>query len=289
MVMLSAVLMSAALLVLWRGLLWRGRSLPGVRRELPLLVGHRGVRGPLPENGLRAFRMALDHGLDGVETDVQRTRDGVLVLVHDGEVDGVGVVEWRFRQLRERVDDLTTLDELLALVREYPGVWLNVELKTLALHDTGMARAIVVALRANGLARAVARALRGSGLEDRTTVSSFDPLALARLRLEAPTLRTAYLWSDEPNVPWPMRTPWPAGWLHVDALHPRWSSVDAELVAYGRRRALAVNAWTVNDPDEVRRLLALGVSGIMADDPAALLRAAHAAAVSPGAGPEHAP
>ncbi len=273
MVVLSAVLMTAALLALWRGFLWQGRPLPGVQRAPPLLVGHRGVRGPLPENTLAAFRLALESGLDGLETDVQRTRDGVLVLVHDTIIDGVAVTAWRHRQLRERVTDLATLEELFALVRAHPGVWLNLELKTVAVHDVGLASAAAGALRTNGLAVAVARALRASGLEDRTVVSSFDPIALARLRLEAPLLRTGYLWESEPKVPWPMRSPWPAGWLHVDALHPRWSSVDAALVARARRRGLAVNVWTVNDAAEVRRLKALGVSGIMADDPDALVRA----------------
>lgn len=265
--------MLAALLALWRGFLWRGRPLPGVQREPPLLVGHRGVRGPLPENTLAAFRLALERGLDGLETDVQRTRDGALVLVHDTLIDGVPVTAWLHRQLRERVTDLATLEELFALVRAYPGVWLNLELKTVAVHDVGLTSAAAGALRNNGLAVAVARAVRASGLEDRTVVSSFDPIALARLRLEAPALRTGYLWESEPKVPWPMRSPWPAGWLHVDALHPRWSDVDAALVARACRRALAVNVWTVNDAAEVRRLKALGVSGIMADDPDALVRA----------------
>ena len=276
MLTLSAVLMVAALLVFWRGLLWRGRPLPGVLRTPPLLIGHRGVRGLLPENGLPAFRMALEHGLDGLETDVQRTRDGVLVLYHDARCDGVPVVEWSHRNLRERVADLTTLDELYALVREHPGVLLNVELKTTLVDEPSLIGLARTAPRSVELALTVARSLLASGLSNRTIVSSFDPLALAALRLRAPGLRTAYLWSDEASTPRLMRTPWPAGWLHVDALHPRWSSVTAELVAYARRRELALNVWTVNDAAEVRRLLALGVTGIMADDPAALLRAAGA-------------
>jgi glycerophosphoryl diester phosphodiesterase len=274
MLAFSYVLMLAALLVLWRGLLWRGRPVPGVLRVPPLLIGHRGVRGPLPENGLPAFRMALREGLDGLETDVQRTRDGVLVLFHDGQLDGVPLVDWSYRSLLGRVPDLTTLDELLALVRQHPGVLLNVELKTTLPSERSLLGLAGAAARSVELALAVARPLLTSGLVERLIVSSFDPLALLALRLRAPSLRTAYLWSDEPATARLLRRPWPAGWLHVDALHPRWSRVDAELVAYARRRRLALNVWTVNDAAEVRRLLALGASGIMADDPAALLEAA---------------
>ena len=260
MVALSGVLMTAALLVLWRGLLWRGRRLPGVQRESPLLVGHRGVRGRLPENSMRAFSAALDAGLDGLETDVQRSRDGVLVLVHDLEVDGVPVSAWSRAQLDERVSELATLDELLGLVRRRPGVWLNLEIKA-------------GGFRCGRLVAELILAVRGSALEDRIIVSSFNPLALACARLRAPWLRTAYLWSTRASAPRLLRSPWPAGWLHVDALHPHYRVVDATLVAWARRRELAVNVWTVNEAAEVRRLVELGVDGIMADDPTALLRA----------------
>lgn len=261
MTVLSVVTMTAALLALWRGLLWRGRPLPGVTRPRPLLVGHRGVRGRLPENTLAAFRCALEAGLDGLETDVQRTADGQLVLVHDNDVDGTPVASVTLADLRVRLPDLATLDEALALVRTFPGTWLNVELKTVRWLEPA-------------LVAGVARAIRTSGLADRTVVSSFNPLALALLRLRAPELRTGYLWSAHPSTPRWLRTGWPAGWLHVDALHPHWSLVDRSLVERAERRALALNTWTVNDGAEVRRQLALGVGGIMADDPHELLRAA---------------
>ncbi len=270
MELLTGLLMVVALAVGWRGLLWRGRPLPDVDRPPPRLLGHRGVRGPAPENGLPAFRMALDAGLDGLETDVQRSRDGVLVLFHDDDLEGVPLGEWTSAQLRERVPDFTTLAALLELVRAHPGVLLNLELKTRKLKD-GVVRPLLG--RDRVLAWEVAQAVRASGLQGRTLISSFDPIALAWLRLRAPELRTAYLWEDAPDVPPWLRRPWPAGWLHADALHPHYRAVDATLVAHARRRSLQLNVWTVNDADEVRRLATLGADGIMADDPHALLRA----------------
>lgn len=252
--------MGAALLALWRGLLWRGRALPDVTRPQPWLVGHRGVRGSLPENTVAAFAAALETGLDGLETDVQRTRDGVLVLLHDPHVDGVAVRSSTLAELRGRVPELAVIDELFDVVRRFPGTWLNLEIKSVRPFEPRLVRALV-------------RSVRASGLAGRVTVSSFNPLALLLLRLSAPELRTGYLWPDAALPAW-LRSGWPAGWLHVDALHPQWRLVDERLIARARRRGLAVNTWTVNDDEQVRTMVELGASGIMADDPAALLSAA---------------
>jgi glycerophosphoryl diester phosphodiesterase len=265
-------LLALALLgALWLGPTWRPRPLPGVDRPRPWAIGHRGVRGPLPENTLAAFRAALDAGLDGLETDVQRTRDGELVLVHDFVVGGLRVVESSLAELRSVLPGVATLDELLDLVRASPGTLLNVELKTLGWAD-------------GALARAVADALVASRLSDRLLVSSFSPLALLRLRLRAPQLRTAYLWLDRPEVPWWLRSPWPGAWLHVDALHPQHPLVTGPAVAGWRARGLMVNTWTVNDAADVVRVVEAGVDGVMADLPAPLLGALRRSAPGSEAG-----
>ncbi|CAN5798615.1 glycerophosphodiester phosphodiesterase [soil metagenome] len=253
-----AILVVGALLALWRGPLWRGRSLSGVTRPHPLRIGHRGVIGPVPENSLAAFRLAFEAPLDGIETDVQRTRDGVLVLVHDDVVAGVRVCDTTFEALTAHVPHLIRLDDLLDLAERYPGTLINLELKTQRL-------------RSWRLAWATARAIRVRGLAGRVIVSSFNPAALAWFRLAAPELRTAYLWTGGAGVPRPLRTPWPAGWLHVDALHPHASAVDTELLALASARGLLVNVWTVNDVALARQLRDLGANGIVGDDPHVLL------------------
>lgn len=247
-------------LVGWRLALWRPRPLPGVDRPRPWALGHRGVRGALPENTVAAFEAALGAGLDGLEVDVQRTRDGHLVLTHDFDLAGRRVVDADLATLRAVAPELPTFDQLVAVVRRYPGTVLNVELKTLGWRD-------------RGLAGAVAEALRASGLGDRTVVSSFSPVALARFRLRAPELRTGYLWVARSAAPPGFRSPWPAGWLHVDALHPEHPAVTADAVAGWHRRGALVSTWTVNDPADVARVRAAGADGIIGDDPTTLLRA----------------
>ena len=228
-------------------------------RLTPLLIGHRGVRGRLPENTLAAFAAALEAGLDGLEFDVQRSRDGALVIFHDFELEGEPVARLTLAALRRRQPDIPTLEELAALAERYPGTLLNLEIKAKS-HDT------------QGFERAVVEAVGRLGLAGRTLISSFNPLSLLRVRLLAPELRTALLFA--PDLPWWLRHGWLAGWLHVDAIHPHYSQVTPKLTATARRRGLMVNTWTVNDPHEVKRVLGLAVGAVMADDPDALKQAA---------------
>lgn len=272
MLALLNLLALALILLAWRTMLWRPRSLPGVARSRPWLLGHRGVRPPppgespqghpfqsVPENSIAALETALDAGLDGIECDVQMTRDGQLVLWHDLEVAQSVVTESDLETLRRLAPALATLDDLPRLAGRYPGTVLNLELK-------------LYRRRGRGIERRLAKALRRAGLQERVIVSSFDPLALARMRLVAPGVRTALLTAmDAPG--W-LRNGTAAGWLHVDALHAEWTQVDEKLLRWAGARRLPVHAWTVNDAATARRLVSEGVSGIIGDDPETLLLAA---------------
>ena len=255
-------LLVPALLVLtflWTTVLWSPRPLLGVRVGCPRLIGHRGVRGSLPENTLAAFRAAFDAGLDGVECDVQRTHDGALVLVHDFDVEEGSVVRTTLKDLRRSGPIPERLEDLLESMGCYPGRLLNIELK-------------VRGLRGLQLARSTAQAVREAGLLDRVLVSSFSPLALLFARVADSRLRVALLFA--PGVRLYLPSELVAALLHVDALHPHYTLVDGPLIARAHRRRLSVHTWTVNEPGRVAELLSAGVDGIIADDPAELLDAA---------------
>ena len=182
---LLVLLLLTLLLLTWRFLLWQPRPLPGVTRQQPLLVGHRGVREIRPENTLAAFEYAFESGLDGVEFDVQRTRDGHLVLHHDYELDGKRIDSLTLEEVHTLDERVPELEQLFTLAKRYPGTLLNVELKS---ESTGT----------DGLERDAVAAIRASGLADRVIVSSFNPVSLARVRLRAPELRTGLLYAPRP-------------------------------------------------------------------------------------------
>ena len=143
-----------------------------IRSEHPLLLGHRGVPGRATENTLPSFVAALEAGLDGIEIDVHRTRDGVLAVHHDpATADGTGVAGMDWVELRERQPHVPRLEQVFELLEEYPDRFLNIELKTGSAESDG---------RERSLAAALAAWLHPAA--ERTWVSCFDPHSLLELK-----------------------------------------------------------------------------------------------------------
>lgn len=226
-----------------------------------LNIAHRGASGDFPENTLRAFDAAIAAGAAMCELDVQRTADGVLVVIHDDTLDrttdGVGKVAGSTFAALRRLDAgrwcdpqcagerVPTLREVLELVRSRCA--LNVELK------------------ADGIAGPVCALIREQHAEETTLVSSFDWPAIAEVRRIAPAVQTALLTDRAVG-----RALARATTMRVAALNPRHDLVDRELCAAAHQRGLKVYAWTVDDPAEMGRLIDAGIDGIMTNYPARL-------------------
>jgi len=229
-------------------------------------IAHRGASAAAPPNTLAAFEKAVELGADGIEFDVHLSADGVLVVIHDFNVDdttdGSGrVAEMTLAQLKQldagsRFDPafagerIPTLEEVLETVGS--RLLLNIELKCFSLRD-------------NGLERAVITQVRRHNLDNRVLLSSFNPLSLRRAKKIAPRIPVGLLYA--PWLPLPLRRAWLAPLVPHEARHPEHTLVDAHYMAWARRRGYRVNAWTVNDPNEMRRLIDLGVDGIITPVP----------------------
>ncbi|MEZ0347282.1 MAG: glycerophosphodiester phosphodiesterase [Thermus sp.] len=218
-------------------------------RRKPLRLGHRGAPLRAKENTLESFRLALEAGLDGVELDVWPTKDGAFAVRHDAETPLGPVFHLPFAELKALEPETPRLEEVLELKEAFPKALLNVELKGFpGLSEEAAPR--------------LARLLRG---QEGVWVSSFDPLALLALRKAAPGLPLGFLMAKDHSALLPC--------LGVEAVHPHHALVTEAALEGWRRRGLFVVAWTVNDPSEARRLLALGVDGLIGDRPEALLEA----------------
>jgi glycerophosphoryl diester phosphodiesterase len=229
-----------------------------------LRVAHRGASGTAPEHTRPAFERALAAGVDMIELDVQLSRDGELVVIHDSQLErttnGHGAVRDHEAAALKALDagswfdarfagePLLTLDDVLVLVGARAR--LNVELKAPAADWQVLAARLL-------------RTLHAHGALETTVVSGFAPEALAAVRAQGAPLALALLWQDADFT---------AAWrwaetLPVRALHPYWALASAALVAEAHRRGLQVLAWTVNDTAVMRDLVAAGIDGIMSDFP----------------------
>lgn len=206
---------------------------------------------------MSAFALAVAQRADMIETDLHRTRDGAVVITHDEELAGLGgrgeIADATLDEIRaldagdgERVP---TLDELLD--RFGAEISFNLELKkgTSAEYE---------GLEAQSIA-----AVRARGIEARTLFSSFYDPVLARLRALAPEARIGLLISQR----YPARMVERARALGAEAIHPEAAIVDASLVETAHGSGLAVYVFTVDDPAEMRRMLALGVDGLFTNHP----------------------
>jgi glycerophosphoryl diester phosphodiesterase len=222
-------------------------------RRNPLIIAHRGAGWPArhPENTVAAFRRARAVAADWVELDVRRTADGQLAVHHDARLaDGRLVSALTRSGLPSRVPDL---HEALAACM---GLGVNVEIKNLAFepdHDPQVA-----------VAAAVVTAVREADPPVSVLVSSFDRATIDRVHALAPSLPTAlltYALDDAAAT---------IGWCVAHghrALHPFDATVDHALVAAAHDHGLAVNVWTVDQPERIAALAALGVDGICTNVP----------------------
>ena len=237
-------------------------------RASPTLYAHRGAGLERPENTLEAFRLGLELGADALETDAHMTRDGRVVLSHDPSGLRMAGVP---RDIREATFDevrawnvgassatsegqtfrMPSLDEALA---ELPEVVFNIDAKQVV----------------PDMIPALLRCIRGARAEDRVRIASFSTRNLRRVRalgyegdtgLSGPELALLML---APSRLSGLMKLGQAAQVPRRALGVSFASqrVIDRLHALGRR----VDFWTIDDPAEAKRLLAMGADGIMTDD-----------------------
>jgi glycerophosphoryl diester phosphodiesterase len=222
---------------------------------MPKIIAHRGASAHAPENTMAAFQLALDQGADGIELDVMLCQDGRPVVIHDDTLDrttnGTGrVVDQTLSDLKQldagKGEKIPSLAEVLAT---FGGRFLiNIELKNYqSLFDA--------------LPVAVADLINHYDLAESVLMSSFNPFNLPRFRRHAPGIPLGLLTNVGQAKKWLWRL------FRYDALHPYYSDVDQVLVAALKARGKQVNVWTVDDSEELLRLAALGVDGIITNDP----------------------
>lgn len=221
---------------------------------------HRGVSGHAPENTLPAFELAHTLGADGIELNVQLTKDGVPVVIHDERIDrvsdGTGYVkDYTLEELKNfnvnknfqaygRVT-IPTLEEVYDLVKKTDLV-INLELKNSTIFYEGMEEKVL-------------RLAEEKGLADRMVYSSFNHYSMRRLQKLLPTARIAFLYSNGilDMADYAVR-------YGAYAVHPSVKNTEYPgMVRECRERNIKVHVWTVNEEADFEKMRRLGVDAVI--------------------------
>jgi glycerophosphoryl diester phosphodiesterase len=235
----------------------------------PLNFAHRGASYHAPANTLPAFLLAAELGADGVELDVRLSSDGEAVVIHDSSLDattdGHGPVRYRTLAELKELDAgswfapafagqrIPTLQEIIDTIGH--RLLLNIELKSKSLRDEGLVVEVV-------------RIVEDNSFLERVIISSFNPLALWRVKRLNPRIPVGLLYSSE--EPFALHRPWFRRLVRPEALHPEHTVVDGEYVRWGRERGYRLHVWTVDEPRTMEQLTRDGVDLIITNRPDSL-------------------
>ncbi len=236
----------------------------------PLVFAHRGASKVAPENTLPAFEAAIRMGADGVELDVQYSSDGALVIFHNPHLDAT--TDGKGRVTAHTLDELRALDAGSWFDPQFAGTRIALLDEALdLLKDKLLVNIEIKALDAAtmGLGADVVRAVRAHDMADQVVISSFNPLALRRAKTAGPEIEAGLLLA--PDLPGWTRWGFTRGYSKADGLHPELPMVDAAYMAQAAGRRLPVRVWTVNEPDDMQRMIDLNVDAIITDYPDRLI------------------
>ncbi len=236
---------------------------------MSLNFAHRGFSASYPENTMLAYQKAVEIGAQGIEMDVRFTRDRKVIISHDGKLERMAgkpghVRDYDLSELRTfnfcgmhpeaGFTPIVTFEEYLDYIRT-TDIITNVEIKSNADNFLAIEDACV-------------DLIRRFHLEERIIFSSFNHDSMIYCKRIAPEIRTGLLFYGEFSREFAhLSFADYAKLCCADYLHPHHTSMTPEDVAQAQEDGIGVNVWTVDDPDIMRRYIAVGTHGIITNHP----------------------
>ncbi len=230
----------------------------------PLIWAHRGASGYAPENTLPAFKMAADMGADGVELDIQLTKDDQIVVCHDERIDrtsnGAGrIQDYTLDELRKfdfcngnkafEGTKIPTMEEVFDLL-DPTGLTINIELKTGEIFYPQLEEKIL-------------ELTKRKGWMDRVIFSSFNHYSIMKIKELAPEAKTGFLYADGT-----LNMPGYAAENQVNALHPAFYNLQyPDFMDDCNMFDIDVNVWTVNSEADLLKCREMGVNAVITNYP----------------------
>ena len=228
------------------------------------IFAHRGDAIHCPENTLAAFNSAINAGADGLELDVQLTKDETLVVIHDERIDrttdGEGWVKsFTFNELQAfdagswfdpsfNEERIPRLEDVFKLMQQNDLI-VNVELKTGIVQYQGIEEQLLTLIAE-------------WGYENRVIISSFNHYSLAKIRELHPAIETAALFMEGLFEPWSyIKT------FGATSMHCFFPVAIPEMIEGAQQHGTALRAFTVNEDHHLKNLIHQRIDGVITDDP----------------------
>ncbi|MBM7651554.1 glycerophosphodiester phosphodiesterase [Neobacillus cucumis] len=230
------------------------------------IFAHRGYSASYAENTMGAFIEAEKAGADGLELDVQLTKDGEVVVIHDEKVDrtttGSGFVkDFLFKEIRKlnankkglKKEQIPSLVEVLEWLQTNELIC-NIELKNGLIPYEGMEEKVI-------------QLVRKYSLSERIIISSFNHYSIVYSFRIAPEIETAPLFIEGIYMPWIY-----AQSIRAKGIHPKHSAMSDNILFHTMENGIAVRPYTVNKEEDMHRFFNLNCQAFITDDPVKALR-----------------
>ena len=234
-------------------------------KEKTKVWAHRGASGYAPENTLDAFRKAVEMGADGIELDVQMTKDGELVVIHDETIDRVSngkgwVKNYTYEELKKfnfnkthleyTKEEIPTLEQVYLLIKP-TNLTINVEIKTGIVFYPGIEERVL-------------ELTERLGMKERVIYSSFNHYTIRKIKELDPQAKTGMLYEDGIID----AVDYACDVVKADALHPAGYNVFYPgFLERCRERKRLLHVWTINEEKHMRMLCEAGVDALITNYP----------------------
>ena len=213
-----------------------------------IIIGHRGACGYEAENTIRSFEKAIELGADYVELDVQKTLDDEIVVFHDKRlpdktlIEDITLLSLKKELMKVRIN-VPTLDEVLEFIKGRIGV--NIEIKSRM--PAGLIKGKIKNYKCD---------------LDKVIVSSFMHDLLLEIKTAAPNIKTGVLLESRPLDPFNILNK-----LKSSIIIQNHEFVDKDYIDMVHDGNAEIFVWTVNEPEDIKKMMDLGVDGIISDFP----------------------
>lgn len=217
-------------------------------KKMFLKIGHRGARAYEIENTLKSFQRAIEFGVNAIELDVRKTKDGKLIVIHDDNLKRVFgkdvlVSDASLKELKNLTDNkIPALQEALQFIG-------------------GRVEKILIELKETGCEKNVLEIVKKETMRDRAIIVSFHEDALSEIRRLDGKIETGLIYAKHKN---PIAS---ALRLNAQYLVPLYRLVYTKNIIDAHKNKLKVIVWTINTAEEAEEYRGKGVDGIATDKP----------------------